>query len=144
MAQAATPERSISAGFDRDAAEYIRLKVEADRIKKRQTELRESIFAYLLENEQADEDGHLTAELEDTYEGYGKIQRQRRVKTLVDEEFAERLLKERGLWERCVKLVPQVQEDEVLACRFEDLITEDEIEQIFPAQITYALVVKRA
>lgn len=144
MARAAAPERTIAEGFDKDAAEYIRLKIEADRIKKRQAELKPRIFDYLVDVGEVDDDGHITVGLDDDIDGYQGLQRQRRIKTLVDEEVAEKLLKERGLWERCVEMVPQIQEDAVLACRFEDLLTEEEVEAIFPAQISYALVVKRA
>ena len=54
------------------------------------------------------------------------------------------LLKEKGLEDRCVKMVPQIDQDAIYAALYEGLLSEDDIYAMFPPRVTYALVAVKA
>jgi hypothetical protein len=56
---------------------------------------------------------------------------------------AETILTSKGIKDRCIKLVPTINEDEIMAAYYEGLITEQEVDEMFPAKITYALLLKK-
>ncbi len=146
MARVADAERSLPEldGFTAVAQEHIHLSNEIKKMKKRQEELRPRLLDLLLANGEEDTDGHVTAELGEEFEGYAGIMRQRRVSTPLDEEAAERILTNLGLWERCNPPTPTLDENEIMACYYEDLLTEALIDEMFPQKVSYAVVNKRA
>ena len=130
--------------FEGQAKEYIHVKREVDQRSKRLAELRDSLLAVLVERGEEDSEGHLVVPLADEFEGYVGLARQRRVATpKVDTEVAERILTEAGLWDRCAPPTPVINTDEIYACLYEGLLTEEQVFEMFPEKITYALVMKR-
>ena len=71
------------------------------------------------------------------------MKRERRVSRSVDEESAERILREEGLYERCYDTVPVLNQDEVMACLIEDLLTDEQVEEMFPSKVSWAFVPKK-
>lgn len=142
----AMPEEPVSfnaePSFDQMAGEYLELKREIDRLKSRQDAIKPTMMA-ALEQVVPDEDGHCFIELREEVVGYRGFQRQRRVSIGVDEDSATEILTERGLLERCMPPKPSLDEDEVMAAVFEGLLSEDDLDVIFPKKVTYALVPKK-
>lgn len=93
---------------------------------------------------QPDDKGHMVLPLTDVVGGYKSLVRQRRSKRGLDVERAEELLRAKGLYERCYEMVPVLNEDAVMAAHFEGLITQADLDTIFPETVTYAFAPAKA
>jgi hypothetical protein len=119
---------------------YVNLRSRIDDLTKEQSSLKTELST-LVDNEGTpDEKGHLWYSLPEEVDGYISLQRQRRVTQKLDEEEASRTLTARGLSERCYKMVPVLDESEVMACLYEGLLTEEEIDAMFPKSVSYAFI----
>lgn len=113
-------------------------------LTKRKTEIRDRLSGVVEEHGEEDDKGHIWLNLNSEVEGIGSLKRERRVGQSMDEDRVERILAEKGLTERCMKQVPTLDEDEVMAAHFEGLISEAEIDSMFPKKVSYAFVPVRA
>ncbi len=123
-----------------DAVAWLEAKQRADAAKKDMDKRRTTLMGAITELGDEDDKGHVTLELSHQVGGYVALQRQRRVSVSKDEEVIEEILEAKGLKDRCVKMVPQVDEDAVMACLYEGLLTEEDIYAMFPEKVTFALV----
>lgn len=87
---------------------------------------------------EVDDRGHLIFALPGVVGGYKSLVRQRRSKRTEDVEAAEQILRSKGLYERCTAQVPVLDEDEIMAAHYEGLLTQDDIDAMFPEAISYA------
>jgi hypothetical protein len=53
---------------------------------------------------------------------------------------AERILKEKGLWDEVVEWVPVLDEGKVHAAYYDRKITDDELSRMFPQRVSYSLI----
>ena len=117
-----------------------------DRIKEIQA-LQKPLNASIVEEIDAagfrDDKEHMWIQFEQPMFGVRALQHQRKVKVGLDMEAAIELLKARGLSDRCLVMVPALNDDEVAAARFEDLLTDADLEIMFPKTITWALVFQK-
>ena len=117
--------------------QYLNLKSEIDLLTDRSTELKKRLTADVEELGKTDERGHIVLELEEA-----KLTKQRKVSKNLDMEIAEKLLKERNIYDKCVKMMPVLQENEILACVYTGELSESDIDEMFPAKVSYAFIVK--
>jgi hypothetical protein len=89
---------------------------------------------------EADDRGHVWLPLPEVVDGYASLQRQRRVSQRLDEETAEQILKDKNLYDRCYEKVPVLNENEVMNCLYEGLLSEEEVDKMFPKSISWALI----
>jgi hypothetical protein len=66
------------------------------------------------------------------------IKRQTRVSQQFDEDAALELIKAKGLEADCVKMVPVVDEDALLAAAFNNEVTDAELAKVYTEKTTYA------
>jgi len=88
-----------------------------------------------------DEKGHLLYDLPQTIAGLTALKRQRRVSQSLDSGVADKILKDKGIYDRCYKMVPTLDESEVMACLYDGLLTEEEIDEMFPKSVSYAFYI---
>ena len=119
--------------------QYAAIKNQLKEINDREKELKDKLRAAVLEQGETDDNGSTTLEIEDV-PGVEKIVNQRRVSKYFDPETAERLLEEKGLTERCTIMVPILDEQEILAARYEDLLTDEDIDVMFPSKESFAFI----
>jgi hypothetical protein len=117
--------------------QYLNLKSEIDLLTDRSTELKKRLTADVEELGKTDERGHIVLELEEA-----KLTKQRKVSKNLDMDIAEKLLKERNIYDKCVKMMPVLQENEILACVYTGELSESDIDEMFPAKVSYAFIVK--
>lgn len=117
--------------------QYLSLKSESDLLSDRIVELKKRLTSDVEELGKIDDRGHTVLELDDT-----KLIKQRKVSKNLDMDIAEKILREKGLYDRCVKLVPVLQENEILACVYTDELSESDIDTMFPSKVSYAFLVK--
>lgn len=121
-------------------AQYKTLDEGEKQLAERKKQVRDELSSYIEELGEEDDKGHLVYDLGGSVQGYKQLVRQRRVKRVLDEHVAERLLEQKELTGRCYQLVPVLNEDAVMQCLFEGLLAEADIDAMFPTTITWAFV----
>ena len=120
--------------------QYLALKDEATLLTKRTNQIKEEL---LLEVEAAefDDRGHKKLVIEDEYKGEVTLTKQRRVSKSLDMQVAEDILTSKGIKDKCIKMVPTLDEASIMSAFYEGLLTEADIDAMFPAKVTYAFLV---
>lgn len=111
-------------------------------ITEEQNEIKAKLKEALEELGEETDNGNIVIEVDDEVSGISKVTHQRRVSKSLDIDVAEELLTERGIHERCITMVPMLNEDEIMAAYYNGDITEEDIDKMFPATVTWALIVK--
>ena len=119
------------------------LKEEIDNLTKRQSEIKERITKDVISFGEEDDRGHIVIEIDDEVTGITKVMRQKRVSKSLDQSVAEDLLAEKGLKERCLQPIYILNEEQIMAAYYEGLLTEEDIDKMFPAKVTWALVMAK-
>lgn len=125
------------------AKEYAFIKAQLDYLEKQQKELREQLFIDAEENGEVDDKGNIILELPEEVEGYSSVIKQKRVTRKVDEMVAEDIITEKGMEDTLYKTIRVVDEDALMAALYNDELTEEEIDRMYPQKITWALVLKK-
>ena len=127
-----------------DFKKFIMLKKQIEELTKMQSAIKARLVDVVDKYGEADDKGHLWYDLPESFEGYSGMQHQKRVSQKVNMDAALEVIENSGLTDRCVHMVPSIDEDEVAACVFEGLISEDELDEMFPKVVTWAFVPKKA
>ena len=109
-----------------------------------QNDIKEKLRDGLKELGEVDDRGHVVVEINDDITGIKRVLNQRKVSKSLDMGIAEDILKEKGLHERCVTMIPVLDEEAIMAAYYEGLVTEEDIDKMFPAKITWALVMSKS
>ena len=144
MARIAASTRNLSGGdpITTDVREYKRLRSQIDLLTKQQKKIRDTLMQAIEENGEPDDQGSIWLTLKEDADGTLEIKRQRRVSRSLDEGQAGSILKEHDLWDQCTKTVVVVDEDAVMQALFDDELSEDDVDAIYPSKISWALEVK--
>ena len=121
--------------------QYAAVKQMLNDVSDREKKLKEELKSIVLESGELDEKGSTSLEVDDEISKVRKLVQQRRVSKSFDPNAAESILKEKGLFDRCIEMVPALDEQEILAARYEDLLTDDDIDAMFPAKESFAFMV---
>ena len=119
-----------------EAKQFLQLKEQIKFLEERQKEIKKRLQEAVVELGETDGRGHITLELDEDI----KITNQRRETRTLNEELAETILKEKNIYEECVKMVPVLQQDAIMAQVYKGTLTEQEIDELFPAKVTYAFL----
>lgn len=119
---------------------FISLKRQIEDLTKEQVELKTFLSDLVDAEGEPDDKGHLWYSLDQEVDGYRSLQRQRKVSQSLDMQEATRILKEKGLDSRCFVMQPVLDEDAVMSCLYEGLLTEEDVDTMFPKKITWAFI----
>jgi hypothetical protein len=122
----------------------VTLKDRIDSTVAIQNDIKERLRDGLKELGEVDDRGHLVVEVNDELTGIKKVVNQRKVSKSLDMSVAEEVLKEKGLHDRCVMMVPVLDEEAIMAAYYEGLVTEEDIDRMFPAKVSWALVMSKS
>ncbi|MFI2616698.1 hypothetical protein [Streptomyces sp. NPDC018584] len=135
-----TPESD----FNRKAAQWALIK---DRVETQQTlldSLKSDMVEDLKEYGVRDDKGSYVIDLGRSYEVAGKkftgLKYQKGTTRIADEDTAERLGKAKGLYDRLFPAQPAFDAQEVYVCFQEGLLSEEEVDEIFPEKVTWSFV----
>lgn len=115
------------------------LKEAAERQSQIKTLLEEEIDA----KGEVDGRGHITLEVDEPTVGIASISKQKRVSQSLDIDVAESLLKEKELYDSCITMVPQINEDAIMASYYEGKLTEEDIDKMFNKKVSYAFLLNK-
>jgi uncharacterized membrane protein YheB (UPF0754 family) len=121
--------------------QYLSLKGEVELLSKRQSELKSRLTSVLESDGETDAKGHIRLTVEDELAGEVTLTKQRKVSKSLDMEVAESLLQNRGIKDKCIKMVPTLDEAAIMAAFYEGDLTEEDIDTMFPAKVSYAFLV---
>jgi hypothetical protein len=119
--------------------EYIRLVASIDHMDERRKELREKIFSYLEDEGFEDEKGNLQLPLANPIDGVLRIEKSGRRTRKLDEMKAEEIIESNDLGDSVYKMVRVIDEDALMAAHYEGKLTEEEIDEMFPVSVVWAL-----
>ena len=131
-------------GFMPKVVEFISLRSRIDDMSKQRDSIKADLAELVDTVGEPDEKGNLWLRLPHEVDGYTALQRQRKVSQSLDEGAAENILKAKGIYDRCFVMRPILKEDEVMACLYEGLLTEEEIDEMFPKKVSYAFIPSKA
>ena len=117
--------------------QYVALKEQIKFLNEREAELKKRLITTVEELGEENSNGHLVLEVEGV-----TLTKQRKVSNPLDLEVAIPLLEEKNLKKQCTKTVEHIDQDEIIIAYSKGLLTEEEIESMFPKKITYAFLVK--
>jgi len=142
MASIEKPSRSVSAddGVLGKVRNFVFLKNKIDDATKELTQVKSYLSDLVDSDGEEDDKGHKWYQLPEEVGGYVSLKRERRVSQSLDLDEAERILKEKGLESRCFRTMPVLDEDAVMACLYEGLLSEEDVDTMFPKKITWAFV----
>lgn len=145
MPKPAEPSRKVSTinPIVEKFRNFVHYKTRIESLTKQQNAIKEELNEYVIENGVEDDRGHINFELPEEVDGYRRLQRQRKVSMGLDMDAAILILTKKGLADRCIKSIPTVAEDEVMAALYEGKLTEEDIDQMFPKKITWAFIPKK-
>jgi hypothetical protein len=122
--------------------QHVTLKDRVDTTVSLQNDIKDKIREGIKELGEENDLGHIVVEIDDEVTGVKRAMQQRKVSKNLDMDVATEVLKEKGLYDRCVMMVPALDEQEIMAAYYENLITEEDIDKMFPARVSWALVIK--
>lgn len=122
---------------------YAFLKSQLDYLEKEQKALRAEMFEVLDGEGEVDDKGNIIIQLPEEVDGYNSIMKQRRVTRKIDETKAADIIYAKGLQDSLYKTIIVVDEDALMAALYEDVLTEEEIDEMYPQSVVWALVLKK-
>ena len=129
--------------LENQAKQYTFLKKQKEYMEKQMSELRETIFEALDESGEIDSKGNVVIEFETEVEGFGSVMKQRRVTRKINEDVAEEMITAKGLEDKLYKTIRVVDEDALMAALYSDELTEEEIDEMYPQNVVWALVMNK-
>lgn len=125
--------------FNTQVREYVRLKETMDALEKRSKELRDKILTVVDVDGFEDDKGNIVYDLDQPIDGVMRLEKQRRATRKLDEEKAEEIIEAKGLGDKLYKMVRVLDEDAIMASHYEGELTEEEIDEMFPVSVVWAL-----
>ena len=120
--------------------QYAAIKAQLSEIQDREKTLKAELREAVMQQGEQDAKGSLVLDISDEVSGVSKMVQQRRVSKVFNPDKAESLLIEKALLERCTTMVPVLDEQEILAARYEDLLTDEDIDSMFPEKESFAFL----
>lgn len=139
-----TPRFSDADSLEGQISEYVKVKASLDILTTRQKELRDKLFEQLDQFGEEDSKGNIQLELDSAIDGVARLEKQRRVTRTLNELVAEEIIEANGLGEEVYKIVRQIDEDALMAAHYEGKISEEDLDNMFPAKVVWALMTKKS
>jgi hypothetical protein len=145
MATVEKPSRDVSPkGLLGTVKQYVNLKRRIDDLTKEQSVLKTELSDLVDKQGETDDKGHVWLPLPEEVDGVVSLKRERRVSQSLDMDAAILILTQKGLADRCIKPIPTVAEDEVMAALYEGKLTEEDVDAMFPKKITWAFITSKS
>ena len=125
------------------AKHYAFVKEQLEYWEKQQKELKAKLFERIDSEGEEDSSGNVVIELPEDINGVVAVVKQRRVSRKINETRAEEIIAEHGMEDTLYKTIRVVDEDALMAALYNDDLTEEEVEEMYPANVVWALVMKK-
>lgn len=129
--------------FDSQVSEYAQIRDSITMLESRKKDIHGKLMGKLEEEGVEDANGNIVFELPTPIAGIAALVKTRRVSRKLDEERALEIIREHGLEDELIEMKPTIIEDAVMAALYEEKLNENEVDQMFPSTITWALTTKK-
>jgi len=131
--------------FLRESREMILTREQKTRIANRESELKKVLMDALkvFGDPYGTSGQHQTIEFPKAIRGIVRFVRQSKTANEVDEEAAEAIARRQGIYDRLFKPVMTLDDAAVLVALREGILTEADVEEIFPKKTIYAFVAEK-
>jgi hypothetical protein len=125
--------------LEAQAREYFKVKASMDILESRSKELRESLFGFMEQGGYEDEKGNIQLDFPAPIDGFVRLEKQRRVTRKLNELVADEIIEEAGLADEVYEMKRVINEDALMAAFYEGKITEEQLDEMFPPNVVWAL-----
>jgi hypothetical protein len=125
--------------LEAQVSEYAKVKASMEVLDSRAKQLRDKLMEKIDLNGFEDHNGNIVLEFEEKIDGILRIEKQRRASRKLDEATAETLLESLGLTDEVYETVRVINEDALMAAYYEDKITEQQLDEMYPVNVIWAL-----
>ena len=129
--------------FETQVAEYIRLKASMKLMETRTKELNKLISEKIDQTGYEDSEGNWIIDLENDIDGISRLEKQRRASRKLDESVAETVIIAAGIEDEVYEMVKTLSEEKLMAAYYDGKITEQQLDSMFPVQVSWALWTKK-
>jgi len=129
--------------FNSQVREYIKIKNSMEIFEARQKELRAKLFAVLETDGLEDEKGNIQFDFETPIDGVVRLEKQRRSTRKLNEFLADEIIEQAGISDDVYEMKRVINEDALMAAYYQDKITEEQLDEMFPVTVTWALLTKK-
>jgi len=127
----------------KEVQQYVLLKDEVTSIESRVGVLRKRLLSTIEDLGETNDKGSIVLPINDSTSNTASIIKQRRVSKVFDEDKANNLLAEKGLFDSCVKTITVLDQDAVMAAYYDGKLTDEDIETMFPEKVSWALILEK-
>jgi hypothetical protein len=129
--------------FESQVREYVRTKALMKTLDARAKELNKKLNDTIDTQGYEDNDGNWILELGFDADGFSRLEKQRRVSRKLDADVAESIIDAAGIGDDVYEMVRTINEDALMAAFYEDKISEQDLDTIFPVTVSWALWTKK-
>jgi hypothetical protein len=119
--------------------EYVKLKASMSVMEARQKELKAKIFAHIENEGTEDTAGSVSLYLDHPIGEVQRVQKTRRAKRTLNEELAETIIETAGIADDVYEMKRVINEGALMSAYYEEKITEDQLDEMFPTTVIWAL-----
>jgi hypothetical protein len=119
--------------------EYVRLKESISHMESRSKEIRETLIERIDTEGEEDGNGNIGLYLDSEIEGVLRLQKTRRASRKLNEEVADEIIETENLGDEIYEMKRVINEDALMAAFYEGKITEEQLDEMFPVTVTWAL-----
>ena len=121
-------------------AELVGVKRTVKDLTARQGTITKRIKGFVQDHGYVDDQGHIWVEFDEAVDGVVALQMQRKVSKPLNEDKAEAILREAGLYDSCTTTVVVLDQDAIMAAHYAGKLSEDQVDAMFPPSVSYALM----
>ena len=125
--------------FEAQVREFVRIKESMKVMDARAKELNKKFMEKLELEGQEDSNGNIQLPLGFNADGVVMLEKQRRASRVLDELKADEIIEQLGLGLEVYEMKRVINEDALMAAYYEDKITEEQLDEMFPTKVTWAL-----
>jgi hypothetical protein len=125
--------------LESQVSEYAKLKASIEIMESRSKEIRTKLFSQLDLEGLEDDKGNIILELPAVIDGIARIEKQRRATRKLDEDVAEAIIEQTGLQDMVYEMKRVINEDALMAAYYEGILSEEQLDEMFPTTVVWAL-----
>jgi len=125
--------------FEAQVREFVRIKESIKIMDARAKELNKKFMEKIELEGQEDSSGNIQLSLGFSADGVTVLEKQRRASRVLDELKADEIIEQLGLGLEVYEFKRTINEDALMAAYYEDKITEEQLDEMFPTKVTWAL-----
>ncbi len=144
-AAADTPPQSEQEAFQQKAREMVLLREQKARLAAREADLKKVLMAYMERYGEpyGPSNQHRAVIFDKPIRGIARFVRQSKVTQMVDETRAEAIARKLGIYDRLFRPVMQLDEAAVMVAVQEGILTDRDLDEIFPKKTVHAFVAEK-